>query len=217
MYAYPIRRIVFVLLILALGACANPDLADVAQQNASNPGLLPGEEIDPFNVEYSFEITDQGEFINLGSENIPESDYSYDPAFLDDPGEIVDVPVEPVEKLSPILEERLAKLPDGALDVQRVSISFANDIEIPHFAQTVGNEPADSPANLRVIARNDELIRQIEAARQPDYDRLIPQLERAGAKVVKTDWLTGGIAVELPLQAVPNLLAVNDLLLCNVF
>ena len=207
-----VRVVNFVVVIVsvALGACASPDFVD--PRGLARTGHLPGEEVDPFNVEYSFEITGQGAFVGLGSTEIPASDYSYDPAFLDDPGATTDLPAEPVEKLSPVLKDRLGKLPAGALEAQRVTISFANDVEIPHFAQTVGNEPADSPANLAVIARNDELIRQIEVARQPDYDRLTPQLERAGAKVVETDWLTGGITVELPLQAVPNLLTLKDLL-----
>ena len=203
-------RRTFPLLILVFGACARPDTVKLEQQGSS--GLLRGESRDPIDTEYQYEIDGNGNFTNLGTVNILPTDYVNDPTFLDGGDGTGLVPELPVERYSPLLKERLARLPLGALENQRVSISFSDDTELPHFAETVGNEPADSPANLQVIARNNELIRQIEAARKPVTDERIARLELAGATIVETSWLSGGIIAEVPLGVIPSLLAIEDLL-----
>ena len=198
------------LLIAVLGACARPGTINLEQQGTAGP--LRSESYDPFNIEYQFETSEEGQFVNLGTQQIPESAYVSDPSFLDKASEIPPVPESPVERFSPLLKEQLAKLPEGALDRQRISISFEDNIELPYFAETVGNEPADSSANLQVIARNNELIRQIEATRKPTDDKRRAQLERAGVTVIETSWLSGAITAEAPLQIIPSLLAIEDLL-----
>lgn len=203
-------RLAAVPLAFGLTSCFKSLPSVPAQQ--STYGLLPGEEADPVNVQQTFEITEDGEFINLGISEIPASASSYDPKYLDYPTDVEVAQSVPVERVSPILKDRLARLPEGGSDIQRVAISFEDDLKLPRFAETVAGEPTDSPANQQVIARNNELIRQIEAARKPEYDRLMGKLEPLGIRIVELSWLTSSLTVELPLKFIPQVLTIPQVL-----
>lgn len=204
-----VARLVAVVLAFSLAGCLRSTPSDLQKSTQS---LLPGEEADPINTQQTFEITEDGEFIDLGMSEIPASAFSNDPSYLDYPKDVEASQNTTTEQVSPILEDRLSKLPQGGSDIQRVSISFEDDLKLPYFATTVEDEPIDSPANQQVIARNNELIRQIEAARKPVYDKLTTKLEPLGVKIVELDWLTSTITAELPLKFIPTILTIPQVL-----
>lgn len=137
------------LLIISLTSCLKSVSPNkLPQQNISG---LPGETEDPVNMQHSFEITKDGKFIDLGFSEIPASAFSKNASYLNYPKNVTASQNLLVEQVSPTLENRLAKLPVGESDVQRVIISFEDNLELPRFAEIVAGEPSESLANQQVL------------------------------------------------------------------
>lgn len=128
-----------IFIAVSLGGCrtTSPDIDRPGLSGSSLFNHLPGEIEDPFNTVYSFEITEEGEFINGGVSELTSDFFSTNPFYLDYPKDGLSLPEEPPERISPFLEEKLARLPTGALTEERVIISFEDNVEIPRFAETV--------------------------------------------------------------------------------
>jgi subtilisin family serine protease len=114
-------------------------------------------------------------------------------------------PVErPRERIHPLLKQWIAERAQS--ETEMIVINFRDDVRIPRFPEPVTDEPRDSAANKKVMARTQELVREITARRGESYQRLLSDLDqRYQAKVLESFWLVNAVLVKMPLGLVPEL------------
>jgi hypothetical protein len=93
---------------------------------------------------------------------------------------------------------------------QRLVVGFTEDVQVPRLPSPDTRSPRSSAVNQQAQARASQIIDEVRQRRQPGYDRRKTELARLGAQTEDTFWLVNAMVVELPLSAVPALLARPD-------
>jgi len=120
--------------------------------------------------------------------------------------------IQPQGKIHPALKNKLNASSTGNAK-ERIIINFRDEVKIPRFPAAADNEPRDSPTNIAVRARAQELVEQIKAQRAGDYARLANELSNVHqARVLETFWLIKAMLVEIPLSAMQAVANREDVL-----
>src|SRR5262249_39290784 len=92
-------------------------------------------------------------------------------------------------------------------------ITFREKLKVPRFPSPNAAEPRDSAHNKLAMARANQLVKAVNAARADEYRRLTAELSaNYGCQVTETFWLINGVAAKMPLSRVETLAAREDLL-----
>jgi hypothetical protein len=122
------------------------------------------------------------------------------------------VPPESVPaKVHPLLQRWLKERPGD--EAELIVINFRDDFPTPRFPEPVVGEPRKSPGNVRAARRAEELVAQITAKRAGSYKKLAEMLRGTyKAEVVETFWLVKAVTVKMPLQMVPRLAELKEVM-----
>jgi hypothetical protein len=201
-----IRLSLIPLLLLALACSSTRSTSPVLSDPVFNPAKADlREDDDPSNVFYTFTI-ERGKIVSSSRGEIPKGAISTEPSEQKDVKE--PEPAKP-GKIHPLLEKWIASR-DGS-SAEPVVVTFRDNLQIPRFPEPSITEDRDSETNKRVLARNAELIEGIRAKRAQDYASL-KALEAAGARVTEQFWLVRAVEAKMPLGAVRELAAQEDVL-----
>src|SRR5262245_34239596 len=119
------------------------------------------------------------------------------------------------KKIHPLLVSHLRELkralrPDESVEAL---ITFRDNIKVPRFPSPNTAEPRDSAHNKLAMARADQLVEAVNAARADEYRKLRAELSaNYGCEVTETFWLINGVAAKMRLSAVETLAAREDLI-----
>jgi len=194
------KLLIALLLVFALLATAYPyNQAPLSRR---------GEAEEPFN-QLNAALFERARIVKFSSEQVPKDAFSQ-PPFREKP--IEDAGEErPPEKIHPLLKEWVLRR--GAQETELIMINFRDRLKIPRFPEPSLDEPRDSAANRRALARAEQLVKNLETSRADDHQKMAQELgERYRAKVVDTFWLVNAMVVEMPLGAVYELAQREDVL-----
>jgi serine protease AprX len=205
--------IVAVLMLVLLGACTGPKTTitpDVTENpTVTDEPIFLHEEIDPINVIYGASFIEGEEEVRT-EEELPEEAFGeFD---VNEGKELEGEESEGqgyIDKFHPLLREWL-QTRDGSERVTLV-IVLQDDMTIPRFPEPFMNEDRNSAANQQALARAEELVNSITDERAGRYSQFIEQIEVYDAKVIETFWLINGMTIELPLESVPRLAELDEL------
>jgi serine protease AprX len=88
---------------------------------------------------------------------------------------------------------------------QRVIVTFQEDQKIPRLPDPDATKSRAAAVNVQALARADAVIADIEARRQPRYQRLRSELGQLDVRTLETFWLIKGVVADAPLAALPAL------------
>ena len=172
--------------------------------SAANPDLR--EDDDPVNVAYTFTV-ERGKIVSSSREDIPKEAISTEP--FERQKDVREPAPKTPGKIHPLLEKWIASRDPSS--AEPVVVTFRDNMQIPRFPEPSVTEGRDSDTNKRVLARNAELIESIRAKRAQDYAAM-KTLEAAGARVTEQFWLVRALEAKMPLAAVRELAANEDVL-----
>ncbi len=193
-------------LAMVVVACV-PQAAPMSMSTSTEDLIAGREDEDPQNIIYNarFENAETSDVIR---EELP-ADAIYEAPFEEKELEELPEP-QPPEKIHPLLREWLNT---RAAERDLILITFVDDIIIPRFPEPAIKEPRNSSRNRELLARADELVRQITNRRAEIYGQLAAELrDRYEAEVMETFWLIKGMVVEMPIRAVAELAEREDIL-----
>ena len=127
----------------------------------------------------------------------------------DEPGKVPG-PKDIKAKIHPLLADRIRRR--GKNRMERVVVTYRDDLEIPRFPEPDLDQPRDCCDNERALDRADALVKEIEAVRRRSYAGLERKLGQLDAAVADRFWLIKGLEVQLALGAVERLAADEEVL-----
>lgn len=119
-------------------------------------------------------------------------------------------PERTTSKIHPLLEKEIAE--EHPRKFVEVVVSFADDIHLPSFPDSIPGEPRDSARNMQARAHAEHLIQNIVALRKPRYEQRETELLPLHARVLETFWLIDAMLIEAPLEAIPIIASRPDVL-----
>jgi serine protease AprX len=114
-----------------------------------------------------------------------------------------------VEKVHPLLQAELLQ-PAAASTHRRVVITFRENLALPKFPSPDSSLPRTAAVNVRAMADADATVSNIQAMREPSYQKLRAELAALGIKTLNTFWLINGVVADMPVPAVKALAARED-------
>jgi hypothetical protein len=147
----------------------------------------------------------------IKSTKLPERAYSVDAvSAADKPKQRAPASASNID---PALDKRVAAAESaGASDASiDVVVTFHEEIDIPRFPSPVERQARDSSTNQAAKLDSDQLVRDVQSARERSQARLADELASSyGAKVLEKFWLINGLHVELPVSQVRALAKRGD-------
>jgi serine protease AprX len=132
------------------------------------------------------------------------------------------VPVEPVNRIHPLLRRWMAERPDAS---EPLLITLEDDARVPRFPEPAITESRDSSTNRRVQARNLKIIAGLQARRAEQQEEFVAELDRmardrdrkrdrksGGVEFIESFWLVNTVLVKAPLAVIPILLERPEVL-----
>lgn len=117
----------------------------------------------------------------------------------------------PPERIHPVLLKWLSGRDPRTIET--LVVNFHDNIKIPRFPEPETTQPRDYPANKLALSRASELVRDIRSKRAENYKRIGAELSRSyKATVLETFWLVNAMTIKVPLGAVRELAARQDVL-----
>lgn len=113
-------------------------------------------------------------------------------------------------KIHPVLNRWLTEGKAG--DFAVLVVNFRDDVKMPRFPEPETLRGRDDSANKLALSRASEIVREIQAKRAETYKRLSSEMSRYKATVVQNFWLLNAMTVKVPLGAVREIAARQDVL-----